>query len=89
MKQIMQYIAQGVVYVGFAWFLASFAAGPDYARIPEGQSLIKFSFAHSAKSKGGCRKLSQDELMELAPNMRKPEVCSRERLPVSVKLSPV
>ena len=87
MKKYFQYAAQAVVYAGFAFFLGYFADGPKYSRLEDGKALIKFSFAHSAKPKDGCRKRSEEELMALAPNMRKSEVCSRARLPVKVQRS--
>lgn len=85
-KRIGQFIGQAIIYGGFAAFLAVFANSPPYARVPEGNALIKLSFAHGAKAKGACRKLSQTELAELAANMRKAEVCPRERLPVHIRL---
>lgn len=86
MKKFMQYAAQAIVYAGFAWFISFFASMPQYSRISDDQALIKFSFAHSAKPKGECHTLSREELLKLAPNMRKPRSCPRERLPVKVEL---
>lgn len=85
-RYVCQLVGQAVIYAGFALFLGTFANSPAYERVPEGQALIKLSFAHGAKAKGGCRKLSKEELAELAANMRKQEVCPRERLPVFVRL---
>lgn len=86
LRRTGQFIGQAVIYVGFAVFLGIFANSPSYTRVPEGSALIKFSFAHGAKAKGGCRRLSREELAELAPNMRKLDACPRERLPVYVRL---
>ncbi len=85
-RRIGQFIGQAIIYAGFAAFLGVFANSPPYARVPEGSALIKLSFAHGAKAKGGCRRLSREELAELAANMRKAEVCPRERLPVYIRL---
>ncbi len=86
LRQIFMYLGQAVIYTGFALFLGTFANSPEYLRVPEGQALIKLSFAHGAKAKGECRKLTREELQELAANMRRAEVCPRERLPVTVRL---
>jgi hypothetical protein len=42
------------------------------------------SFSHAGQRVRECRKLTQDELNQLPPNMRKPEDCPRERLPIRV-----
>lgn len=86
LHRIGQFVGQAIIYAGFAAFLGVFANSPPYARVPEGSALVKLSFAHGAKAKGGCRRLSREELAELAANMRKAEVCPRERLPVYIRL---
>ncbi len=86
MKKFIQYTAQALVYAGFAWFIGYFSNIPQYTRIPEDLALVKFSFAHGAKPKGECHTLTREELLALAPNMRKPRSCPRERLPVKVEL---
>jgi hypothetical protein len=48
-------------------------------------ALIKLSFAHGAQKEDG-RRRTDEELANLPPNMRRPMVCSRERLPVAVEL---
>jgi len=59
---------------------------PAYRHFEADKALITLSFVHGAEPKGECRRLTQEELQELAPNMRKPMVCSRQRLPVDVEL---
>jgi len=39
------------------------------------------------KPVGDCRKLSDEELARLPPNMRTPTVCPRERSPLTVQLA--
>lgn len=48
------------------------------------QAVITLSFSQSGELLHECRKLTQEELDKLPPNMRKPEECQRERLPVEV-----
>ena len=87
LRNVVQFSGQAVIYAGFAAFLGYFANGPAYTRIGADEALVKVSFAHGAKAKGGCRRLSREELLKQAPNMRKPTECPRERLPVFVWVS--
>ncbi len=86
MKKALKYAGQAAVFVLIAVLIGYFANGPAYTRVPPDEALIKFSFAHAATRVGECRRLSREELAKLAPNMRKPTVCPRERLPVTVEL---
>jgi hypothetical protein len=49
--------------------------------------MISLSFSYAGERIRECRKLTQEELNKLAPNMRKPEDCPRERLPIRVVFS--
>jgi hypothetical protein len=82
----LRYGGQTVVYGLICLLIGYFANAPTYTRVPADLALLKLSFAHGARSRGECRRLSREELENLAPNMRKPVVCPRERLPVAVEL---
>jgi len=84
--QATRYFVQLLIYAGFAALLGYFASAPRYTHFPEDRALIKLAFAHGGQPRGECRRLSREELMQLAPNMRKPLVCPRERWPVEVEL---
>ncbi|MGF1640971.1 MAG: hypothetical protein ACFCUO_08480 [Rhodospirillales bacterium] len=86
MNKIGAYAVQGIVYAAIAAMIGYFANAPRYSRVPDDYALIKLSFAHGAVKKGECRRLTPEELARLAPNMRKPFVCPRERLPVVAEL---
>lgn len=86
MNSPLRFAGQAVVYLGFAALIGYFAHAPVYRHFASDQAVLTLSFAHSAKRKGDCRKLSREELEKLAPNMRKPVSCPRERLPVVVKI---
>jgi hypothetical protein len=75
-----------LVYAGFAAVLGYFASAPSYQHFPRDMAQIKLSFAHGGERVGECRRLTPEELAKLAPNMRKPVVCPRERVPVFVEL---
>ncbi|WNJ99571.1 hypothetical protein L2D14_17085 [Thalassospiraceae bacterium LMO-JJ14] len=80
----IRYLLQACVYAGFALILGYFSQAPAYLPIAEGEAQIKFSFAHGGKPKGGCRDRTAAELGALAANMRKAQLCSRERVDVVV-----
>jgi len=64
--------------------VAVLSAWPSYRAIPTGTGLLKLSFSHGGER--NCRELSDAELSKLPPNMRRTEVCDRERLPIVVEL---
>ena len=86
MPKVLQYLGQGLVYGLIALLFGVFADWPRYTHFPPDQAQIMLSFAHGAERKGDCRRLSAEEIAELAPNMRRAEICPRERLPVLVEL---
>lgn len=87
MTRILSWAGQIVIYALFGGLIGYFSSEPSYNYFPADRSLIKLSFAHGAARKGTCRKRTREELRKLAPNMRKPMDCPRERLPVYVELS--
>lgn len=82
----LAWIGQILLYGLFALIVGVFSAWPPYRHLEPDRALIKLSLSHQAKPVGECRKLTPDELAKLPPNMRKPEVCPRERSPISVEL---
>jgi len=86
MPKAVRYLGQIVVYAAIAVLLGYFSTAPAYRHFPAELAQVKMSFAHGAKPKGECRRLTAEEIAELAPNMRRPMSCPRERLPVVVEL---
>lgn len=86
MTAAARYLGQGVVYLALAAVLGYFANSPPYTHFPPDSALIKFSLVHSAEHKGGCRRLTAEEIAALPEIMRQPFDCPRERLPVFVEL---
>ena len=69
------------IFMGVIWY---FSALP--IRIAaEDEAMITIAFAHAGELREPCRKLSNEELAELAVNMRKLEDCPRERSPVLIE----
>jgi hypothetical protein len=62
-----------------------FATSPSVRVIEDDEAMITVAFGHAGATRVECRKLSQEELMKLPPNMRKPEDCPRERSPIVIE----
>lgn len=86
MSSVSRYLAQAVLYVPFLAIIGYFSTSPLYVHLPADQALIRLSFSHAGARIGECRQRTPQELAKLAPNMRAPLVCPRERSPVTVEL---
>lgn len=75
------------LYIAFAVFIGYFSTRPAYVQRPPSQAAVKLALSHQGQLKRPCRRRSPDELAELAPNMRRPMDCPRERWPVRLTLS--
>ena len=82
----LRYLAQALLYVPFMAIIGYFSTSPVYHHLAPDQGLIRFSLSHAAQRKVECRERTPEELARLAPNMRAPMDCSRERAPVAVEL---
>ena len=87
MTRALAYLGQAGVYLLTALLLGSFSTWPAYRAFPEDQARLVVSFSHGADRKGACRKLTPEEIAEIAANMRKAEVCPRERLPIFLEIT--
>ncbi len=72
-------IGQAITYTAFAAVIGLLSVWPEYHMLRENEAVISLSFSHAAQRVGECRALTQAELNELPPNMRKPNSCPRER----------
>ncbi|MFZ5510640.1 MAG: hypothetical protein ACOZCP_11360 [Pseudomonadota bacterium] len=79
-------VGQAVLYAAFAAVIGYFSTAPEYRHLPPDQALIKISFSHHGERVSECRRRTPEELARLAPNMRTPLDCPRERSPVTVQL---
>lgn len=86
MPRVFAYVGQVAVYGLVALLLGYFSASPTYRSFPADKAQLLLSFSHVGKRKRPCRKLTEAEIAETAPNMRRSEICPRERLPVFVEL---
>ncbi len=81
-----RFVLQVISYSIFAAVIGYFSSNPTYVRAAQDASLFKISINHPGKRKVPCRRRTKEELSNLAPNMRAPMSCSRERWSVSLKL---
>lgn len=82
----VSWIAQGVLYALFALIIGVFSTWPKYRHLAPDQALIKLSFTHHGRPVVDCIQRTPAELAKLAPNMRAPMQCQRERSPVTVEV---
>lgn len=83
----LRYLLQAFNYTIFIALIGYFATSPSIRILAEDEAIITIAFAHAGESREPCRKLSNEELAKLPPNMRKPEDCPRERSPVVIEAS--
>lgn len=83
----VRYLLQAVNYTVFMALIWYFATGPSVRIIEDDEGMLTIAFAHAGELREPCRRLSQEELMKLPPNMRKLEECARERSPVAIEAS--
>ncbi|MFQ6007118.1 MAG: hypothetical protein ACE5OQ_16635 [Woeseia sp.] len=81
----MKYIAQTLAYGVFAAVVGLLSVWPGYELLGDEQAMISLTFSHAGRRLEQCRRLTQEELNELPPNMRKPSACPRERYPITVQ----
>jgi len=86
MTRATAWTGQVLLYGLFALVIAVFSGWPAYHPLPPGQALLKVSFIHHAQRVAECRPFTAQELAKLAPNMRTPMKCERERAPVLIEV---
>ncbi len=86
MSESASIVLQVLAYALFAAVIGIFSSSPEYTHFDPGMALIKMNFAHAGERKEECRRLTQEELEKLAPNMREPLACKRERVPIFIEV---
>lgn len=81
----LRYILQAVNYTIFMALIWYFSTAPSVRVIEDDVAMITVAFSHAGATREECRKLSQEELMKLPPNMRKLDDCPRERSPIIIE----
>ena len=83
---MIRIVGQAITYAVFVALLGVFSVWPDYRLLDETEAIVSLTFSHAAQRVEECRRLTQEELNELPPNMRKPDDCPRERHAVHVAM---
>ena len=86
MPGVIRIFGQLIAYALFAVVIGYFATQPAYTHLDPERALIKMSFSHAGAHREECRRLTQEELNQLPPNMRRPMDCLRARVPLLVEL---
>lgn len=87
MFKLRHIVGQIIAFIPFAFALGYFSNSPSYTYHDPEKALIMVSFSHASERKEECRRFTQEELSAMAPNMRRPMDCARERVPVHVELT--
>jgi quinol-cytochrome oxidoreductase complex cytochrome b subunit/coenzyme F420-reducing hydrogenase delta subunit/ferredoxin len=82
--RIVRHVFAAAAYAVFFALVAWLSVWPRFHLIDAGHAMVSLSFSHAGQRIRECRTLTQEELDKLPPNMRKPQDCPRERLPVRV-----
>ncbi len=82
----IRYLLQAINLFLFMALIAAFSSGPSVRQLEEGMAVITLAFGHAGQPVRACHKRTPDELAALAPNMRAPMDCPRERSIIKVEL---
>lgn len=86
MNRALNWTGQALLYGCFALVIGVFSRWPVYHPLQADHALIKVSFVHHGVRVADCRPYTAEELAKLAPNMRAPMKCERERSPVMIEV---
>lgn len=81
---LLRYTGQAVCYALFIVVIGYFSTSPAVVQLAPTEAAMKISLTHAGQIKEPCRQRSAEELARLAPNMRIPMECTRERSAVEV-----
>lgn len=84
-RALRRYLGQALAYAAFGGAIAYLSTSPAYVHFPDDQAMIRLSFSHAGQRREKCRQRSAEELAQLAPNMRTPLDCARERASVAIR----
>jgi hypothetical protein len=86
MPKLRFILGQSIAFTIFACVLGYFSNAPSYTYQDPEMALIMVSFSHASERREECRRYTPEEIAALAPNMRRPMDCQRERVPVHVEV---
>lgn len=86
MTRVGAWLGQFLLYGAFALFIGVFSHWPTYRAVAPDTAVLKVSFIHHGQRVAECRPYTAEELAKMAPNMRTPMKCGRERSPVAIEV---
>ncbi len=86
MNRALNWTGQALLYGSFALVVGVFSRWPSCHPVAPNEAQIKVSFIHHGARIAECRPYTAEELGKLAPNMRAPMKCERERSPVRIEV---
>lgn len=86
MNDALRMIARLAVLLAVVAGVAALSNRPTHRSLPEDTGVLTLSFHHGADRGAACRPATAEELAALPPNMRRPQICPRERPPIRVEL---
>lgn len=82
----MRFVGQASAYLAFVAIIVYLSASPSYQHVEPDDAVVRLVISHATVKIGECRELSTEEFAELAPNMRRPTECPRERHDLFIEL---
>jgi hypothetical protein len=82
----LQYAGQALLYGLFFLPLVYLTSAPLYRHQADDVATLKVAVRHAGKVVGECTALTGAEVAELAANMKRAEICPRERSPLQLQL---
>ena len=86
MADIKRYLGQALLYALFFVPIVYITQQPSHTHLPPDMAVLKVAVRHAGKIIGECVPLEGAELARLPDNMKRPEVCPRERSPLELEL---
>lgn len=86
MADLRRYLGQVLLYAAFFVPLVYITHLPTFTHLEEDMAVLKIAVRHAGKIIGECKPLSGAEYDKLPSNMKRPEICPRERSPLQLEL---
>ena len=81
LKMAARFAVLALVFMG----VAALSNRPLHRSLPEGTGVLMLSFSHGADRRAACRPATEEEMARMPPNMRRREICPRDRPPIRVE----
>ncbi len=86
MRDLIRFSLQGLIYAAFVLAIGYLSFWPRYEYTSPDIAVVKISLSHATERVEPCVELTPQEIAKLAPNMRRSEICERQRLPLVLEL---